>query len=65
MTSEDELKRYRARIDEVKQFIAKFGLQEAIVYKTHLTSGEEQKIWIQAMAEWEIEHPRDRYSIPS
>jgi hypothetical protein len=57
MTTEDELKRYRESIDEVKRFIAKYGLLQAFVYKTHLVSGEEQKIWIQAMAEWEMEHP--------
>jgi len=57
MTSQDEFKRYRARIDQVKQFIAKYGLLQAVVYKTHLTSGEDQRIWIQAMAEWEMEYP--------
>lgn len=57
MITEDELEKYRARIDQVKQFITKYGLLQAIVYKTHLVSAEEQKIWIQAMAEWEMEHP--------
>jgi hypothetical protein len=57
MTTEDEVKAYRARVDEVKQFIRQHGVLQAIVYKTHLVQSEEQKIWIQAIAEWGVEHP--------
>lgn len=52
-----KLTEYRRRVDEVKQLIAKHGLLQAIVYKTHLARGEEQRIWIQAIAEWQMEHP--------
>ena len=50
---EEALKRYRERIDEVREFIKKYGKDAALLYLLKLPqNSEEFKIWILAFSDY-------------